>query len=86
MIDIGITYYSNNPKPKLGYESNNDEKVDKLGILDKYIKVSEIDENVLQFININYINDVRMSFNVNNKSQCENVIKALEIIKNNLRQ
>ena len=79
MIDIGIRYYSSNP-----HSSENEDKVKSVGILDKYIKVSEIDENVLKFIDIDYVDGVTMSFNIDNKHQCNNIIKALEIIKNNL--
>jgi len=82
MINIGIRYYTDDPnKQEVG------PNVDKCaGILDKVIQVSEIDDNVLKFIDVEYTEGATISVNnITTKEQCQRVINVLETIKNNLQ-
>lgn len=86
MNSIGITYYTENPNPNK--EDKSVIKKDKcIGILEKIIQVSEIDENVINFIDVEYTSNATISINnISTKNQCDRIIKVLETIKKNLKE
>jgi len=82
MNNIGIRYYTSNPIHDEDKLSDNE-----IGILDKTIQVSEIDENVLNFVDVVFTDSATISINdISTKQHCQKVIDLLEIIKNNLQR
>ena len=86
MFDIGIRYYTDNPKPDQNVSSDNEDTKRCIGIMDLNIRTPFLEDDIINIVDKKkYLESSSLSLHLRSKDDCDRVITLIQKMKNNLQ-